>query len=72
MAELATIARPYAEALFKSSSADLGATTQWLDTLAAVAGNPQLLQYADNPKVSNREVYDLVAEIGRASCRERV
>ena len=65
MAELATIARPYAEALFKSSSADLGGTTQWLDTLAAVAGNPQLLQYADNPKVSNREVYDLVAGVVR-------
>ena len=66
MAELATIARPYAEALFKSSSsADLGGTTQWLDTLAAVAGNPQLLQYADNPKVTNREVYDLVAGVVR-------
>ena len=65
MAELATIARPYAEALFKSSSADVGGTTQWLDTLAAVAGNPQLLQYADNPKVSNREVYDLVAGVVR-------
>ena len=65
MAELATIARPYAEALFKSSSADLGGTTQWLDTLAAVAGNPQLLQYADNPKVTNREVYDLVTGVVR-------
>lgn len=65
MAELATIARPYAEALFKSSSADLGGTVQWLDTLAAVAGNPQLLQYADNPKVTNREVYDLVAGVVR-------
>ena len=65
MAELATIARPYAEALFKTSSADVGGTAQWLDTLAAVAGNPQLLQYADNPKVSNREVYDLVAGVVR-------
>ena len=65
MAELATIARPYAEALFKTSSADVGGTAQWLDTLAAVAGNPQLLQYADNPKVTNREVYDLVAGVVR-------
>src|SRR6476661_366909 len=65
MAELATIARPYAEALFKSSPADLGGTAQWLDMLAAVAGNPQLLQYADNPKVTSREVYDLVTGIVR-------
>ena len=65
MAELATIARPYAEALFKTSSADVGGTARWLDTLAAVAGNPQLLQYADNPKVTNREVYDLVTGVVR-------
>lgn len=65
MAELATIARPYAEALFKSTSSDLGGTAQWLDTLAAVAGNPQMQQYADNPKVTDREVYDLVAGVAR-------
>ena len=65
MAELATIARPYAEALFKSSSNDLNGTTQWLDALASVAGNAQLLQYAGNPKVGNQQVYDLVAEVAR-------
>src|SRR3954452_9359351 len=65
MAELATIARPYAEALFQSSRTDLNGTSQWLDSLAAVAGNPQLLQYAGNPKVTDREVYDLVAGVVR-------
>ena len=30
MAELATIARPYAEALFKASSGDLDGTAGWL------------------------------------------
>ena len=63
MAELATIARPYAEALFKSSQADLGGTSQWLDALAAVAGDPQLLRYAGNPKVTDAQVYDLVAGV---------
>ena len=38
MAEIATIARPYAEALFQASRADLAATAQWVDALAAVAG----------------------------------
>lgn len=65
MAELATIARPYAEALFQSSRADLNGTTQWLDALAAVAGNPQLLQYAGNPKVADQQVFDLVTEVAR-------
>ncbi len=65
MAELATIARPYAEALFKSCAADLNGASQWLDALAAVAGNPQLQQYADNPKVTDREVFDLIAGILR-------
>jgi F-type H+-transporting ATPase subunit delta len=65
MAELATIARPYAEALFSSSSNDLSGTAQWLDALAGVAGNPQLLQFAGNPKVGNQQVYDLLTEVAR-------
>src|SRR5687768_7637104 len=65
MAELATIARPYAEALFKSCTADLDGAAQWLDALAAVAGNAQLLQYAANPKATDREVFDLIAGIVR-------
>jgi F-type H+-transporting ATPase subunit delta len=66
MAELATIARPYAEALFKASQADLNGTAQWLDTLAAVASHPQLLQFADNPKVTSQQVYDVVIDVAKA------
>jgi F-type H+-transporting ATPase subunit delta len=65
MAELATIARPYAEALFQSSRNDLGGTGQWLEALAAVAGNPQLLGFAENPKVENRQVYDVISDVAR-------
>jgi F-type H+-transporting ATPase subunit delta len=65
MAELATIARPYAEALFESSRADLDATAQWLDALAVVAGNSQLLQFAGNPKVSTQQVFDVVSDVLR-------
>jgi F-type H+-transporting ATPase subunit delta len=42
MAEIATIARPYAEALFKASRADLQAADAWLQPLAQVASNAQL------------------------------
>ena len=63
MAELATIARPYAEALFKASTADLSGTAAWLDELAAIASNAQLQQYAGNPNVTARQTFDVVAGV---------
>lgn len=63
MAELATIARPYAEALFKAAGAQAQAVAQWLDELAAVAGNEQLLQFADNPKVRDEQVFDVIKAV---------
>jgi F-type H+-transporting ATPase subunit delta len=65
MAELATIARPYAEALYKSPHAGLSGDANWLDALAAVASNAQLRQFADNPKVTPQQVYDVVADVAR-------
>jgi F-type H+-transporting ATPase subunit delta len=63
MAELATIARPYAEALFKAQASDLAGTSAWLDALAAVADNDQLQQFADSPRVTDQQVTDLIAGI---------
>jgi len=63
MAELATIARPYADALFKAQGSDLAATSIWLDKLAAVSENTQLLQFADNPKVDVAQVFDVMAGV---------
>jgi len=68
MAELATIARPYAEALFKASSADLGGAAVWLDELAAIASNTQLQQYAGNPSVTSKQTFDVVAGV----CKTRL
>jgi F-type H+-transporting ATPase subunit delta len=67
MAELATIARPYAEALFKAQGADLAATSVWLDELAAVAQDPQLLQLAENPKVETAQVFDVMTGVVKAT-----
>jgi F-type H+-transporting ATPase subunit delta len=69
MAELATIARPYAEALFKSSG-DQASNAAWLDMLAAIAADKRLLQYADNPKVDNEEVFDVISAVARAPLPE--
>jgi F-type H+-transporting ATPase subunit delta len=67
MAELATIASPYAEALFKAQGSDLAATAVWLDELAAVAENPQLRQLAENPKVETAQVFDVMTGVVQAS-----
>jgi F-type H+-transporting ATPase subunit delta len=66
MAELATIARPYAEALFQASKADLSATAAWLEELAVIASNVQLMQFADNPKVTSEQVFDLIKGLIKA------
>lgn len=66
MAELATIARPYAEALFKASAANPQAVLVWLDELASVAAEPQLLQFADSPKATSEQVYGVIAGVVKA------
>jgi F-type H+-transporting ATPase subunit delta len=66
MAEIATVARPYAEALFKAAGANAaeGAKLkEQLAALAALAGDAALRQFADNPKVASTQVFDLVAGI---------
>lgn len=63
MAELATIARPYAEALFKASGADLSGAAAWLDELAAIAANVQLQQFADNPGITSTQTFDVISGV---------
>ena len=70
MAELATIARPYAEALFKASSSDLNGAAVWVEELKEIAGNPQLLQYSDNPNVTADQVFDVIAGVGKVALPE--
>ena len=70
MAELATIARPYAEALFKTAGADLAGTAVWLDELAAIASNAQLQQYAGNPSVTAAQTFDVISGVAKAQLPE--
>ena len=74
MAEIATIARPYAEALFKACSAqagsDLNSAVAWVDELAAIAANPQLRQLANNPKVTADQVFGVVAGVAGTALPE--
>ena len=70
MAELATIARPYAQALFDASAGKLDETAQWVGQLAAVAGNAELLQVADSPKVQGSQLFELIAGLLPAALPE--
>ena len=67
MAELATIARPYAEALYKACGADLGGTAVWLDELAVIAANVQLQEFAGNPGVSPAQTFELISGVAQTA-----
>jgi F-type H+-transporting ATPase subunit delta len=61
MAEIATIARPYAEALFKAAGqSNPREFADALDALGQIAAQPQLRQFADNPNVESATVYDVI------------
>ena len=67
-AEVATVARPYAEAVFglAEKAGSSGKWLDWLGTMAQVAGNPEMLACIGNPNVSARALYDLFV----ALCKE--
>ena len=61
MAELATIARPYAEALYEvAPGADVGAQ---LAALAGLTADEQLRRFADNPKVDTAQVFGVIGDV---------
>lgn len=64
MAELATIARPYAEAMYKAAAGgDMQALNAQLATLATLTAGPEMRQFADSPKVAPVQVFDMIAGI---------
>lgn len=73
MAELATIARPYADALFKAiGSDDAAQLAQQVEAVAAVAGNEQLLQFAANPKTDAAQVAALVSGVVKTALLPKI
>jgi len=64
MAELATIARPYADALFQVVKAQAASAAEWLDALSVVAADHGWQQVARDPKVSLRQALELIAQVG--------
>ena len=70
MAELATIARPYAEAVFRLAKQG-NALPAWSDALNLIAGvyqDPQMQEAMSNPKVTSADIERLLLAI----CGERI
>src|SRR6187455_1656147 len=65
MAELATVARPYAEATFRSARDKnrLGPVAEGLAFLAAVATDERMHSVLGNPKVSPQQKKDLFSAV---------
>lgn len=64
MAELATLARPYAEALFQVAvKGDLKQAGVQINALAEVSANAQLRQFTDSPKTTTTQVVDVMTSV---------
>ena len=62
MADTATIARPYAEALYQvARNGDLATWKRQLDGLALIAGDEGLQQFAASPKSTPAQVFDVIS-----------
>lgn len=59
MAELATVARPYANALFGASKDALEVTNEWLQNIAGLAARPEVQSFVGNPNVGESQVLEL-------------
>jgi F-type H+-transporting ATPase subunit delta len=70
MTELATLARPYAEAAFKRAK-EIGSTGVWADSLqflAVVVQDPDLAAIVNNPRIASDRVLQLLLDI----CGEQI
>jgi F-type H+-transporting ATPase subunit delta len=71
MAELATIARPYAEALFRvAEGGDVAGWSALLQELAQVARLPEVLSISSSPKVSHAQFCDLLLTAAKSPVKD--
>jgi F-type H+-transporting ATPase subunit delta len=64
MAELATVARPYAEALFRvAQSGDMAAWSEVVGELSQLGAHPDVQAFASNPNVTHAELADTIAAL---------
>jgi len=73
MAELITIARPYARAAFEAASAarSLAGWSAWLERAAAAVRDPQLEPLLGNPRVPTGELVQLLLAVAQPPAKAR-
>jgi len=73
MAELATVARPYAEALFRvAQSGDMAAWSAIASELAQIGANADVQAFATNPNVKPAELADTIASLVKSPLNAEV
>jgi len=72
MAELATIARPYADALFEVARTEsLPAWSSLMEELAVVADDEGIRHLADNPRVADDKLLELLCGVVKSPLSEK-
>ena len=69
MAELSTVARPYAEALFgvaRSSGEPLSAWLAAVEDLSALMAHPQVADIVNDPNLDSSQVFELLSGLMKA------
>lgn len=70
MAELSTIARPYAEAAFRiAKSGDLNAWNRLITEMAAIADRPEMRALVLDPNVAGDKLYGVFASVIESSMK---
>jgi F-type H+-transporting ATPase subunit delta len=71
MAEIATIARPYADALLKAAPAsERAGILNWLGTLAAVAGNSEMRRLTEDPLITADILFEVIRDVVKTDLPE--
>lgn len=73
MAELATVARPYAEALFRvARNGNLSAWSDLVAEMAQFGAHPDVQALVDNPNLTDRQVSDTLLALLKSSLSDEV
>jgi len=75
MAELPTIARPYAEALFAAARADMSQAATWqsaLDALAALVADTGVASLLSNPQISDARRFELLTGLTKQALASQI
>ena len=73
MAEIATLARPYAEALFRvAKGGNMSAWSDLVTEMAQIGGHPDVKSLVDNPNLTDLQITDMLLSLVKASVTTEV